>query len=211
MVSVTPEACFTPARVPPPRAHAAADQPREWRGSVAVIEAGKRMVVPRGAKTGDGQYEHVHVRQGTIEFWLRADTSDDSVENLSFLRFGRLNLWRRTQLGTYFNLGKGFLQSGFLIRPRVWYHVALTWDVGGEGGAARINLFLEGLPVMAGMQEALPADTGDWTGDALEFGTAEPMRVCGLRISSVARDQELQRGSLSPAPDAQTLYWQEGK
>ena len=87
------------------------------------IEAGKTLSIPRGPKTGEGAYQHVHVREGTIEFWMRAAT-------------------------------------------------------------------------------------GDWTGEALVFGSREPMRITGLRVASVSRERELRQGILSPAPDAHTLYWQ---
>ena len=108
------------------------------------------------------------------------------------------------------NLGKGFLQSGFLIRPKVWYHIALTWDLGDEQHKPSMNLLVNGVPMRSSMQTELPPTTGDWTGEALQFGNAEPMRITGLRISSVVRDQELQRGALSPPPDEHTLYWQHG-
>jgi len=209
LVSLMPEAFFTPDRVPPPSTQAE-DAPPRWREQVIRIEPGKKLSVPRGPKTGEGQYQHVHVREGTIEFWMRADTSDDSVANLPFLRFGRMRLWRRTQIGTYYNLGKGFLQSGFLIRPRVWYHVALTWHLGDGEREPSMNLLINGIPMMGRMQTRLPADTGDWTGPKLELGNNEPMRITGLCISSVTREQKLQAGALSPPPDAHTLYWQHG-
>ena len=211
LASLEPDALFTPASVPPPPSLVAQDAPPQWSEEVACIEPGKKLSIPRGPKTGEGQYQHVHVRQGTIEFWMRADTSDDSMANLTFFAFGRLRLWRRTQIGTYYNLGKGFLQSGFLFRPRAWYHVALTWDLGDEQRQPAMALLIGGVPMVSRMQTRLPADTGDWTGPALAFGSVAAMRITGLRISSTARDHELQKGALSPPPDAQTLYWQHAK
>jgi len=73
-----------------------------------------------------------------------------------------------------------------------------------------MSLLIDGVPMMSIMQTQLPANTGDWTGDALVFGNAEPMHITGVRIASVARDQELRAGRLSPPPDADTLYWQHG-
>ncbi|MBM4087366.1 MAG: hypothetical protein FJ272_21450, partial [Planctomycetes bacterium] len=96
LVSLTPEAFFVPARTPPPPSSAVEESPPKWREPVFAIEPGKKLSIPRGPQTGEGRYQHVHVREGTLEFWLRADTSDDSLENLTFLRFGRLHLWRRT-------------------------------------------------------------------------------------------------------------------
>jgi hypothetical protein len=208
LVSLAPEAAFVPARVPPPLAVAAADAPANWREPVTTIEAGKSFTVPRGPATGDGAYRHLNAREGTLEFWLRADTTDDSMDNLTFLRCGRLQFWRRTQLGTYFNLGDGFLQSGFVIRPRVWYHVALTWHLGDAQRQPVMNLFIDGVPMLSVMQTPLPEKMADWTGDSLVFGTSEPLRLTGLRIAAVARDAELRAGRLSPPPDAQTLFWQ---
>ena len=208
LVSLTPDACFLPARVPSRLHPETTDAPAGWGHGVATIEAGKRLSIPRGEPTGDSTYEHVNVHQGTVEFWMRADTSDDTMEGFTYLRFGSLHLWRRTQVGTYLNLGKGFLQSGFLFRPRAWYHVALTWHLGDETREPVLSLLVNGVPVIWRMQTRLPADTGDWTGEALQLGGTDPMRITGLRISAVQRDEELQRGVLSPPPDAQTLYWQ---
>jgi len=208
LASLTSEAFFTPAAVPPPLAPSTAPAPPNWTEPVVRIEPGKKLSIPRGPQTGDDQYQHVHVRQGTIEFWMRVDTSDDSMANLTYFTFGRLRLWRRTQIGTYYNLGKGFLQSGFLFRPAVWYHIALTWALGDEQRRPAMNLLIDGVPMMSRMQELLPADTGDWTGPALQFGNAEPMHITGLRISSRLREEELQKGDLSPSPDGHTLYWQ---
>jgi len=63
--------------------------------------------------------------------------------------------------------------------------------------------------MMSSMQTQLPADTGDWTGPSLDIGASEPLRITGLRISAVSREQDLQKGLLSPPPDAQTLYRQQ--
>jgi hypothetical protein len=208
VVSLSPDAVFTPTLAPAPDAVPPPDAPPAWSEPVLHIAAGTPFSVPRGPKTGDHTYQHVHVREGTLEFWLRADTDDSSVANPTFLSFGGLSLWRRTQLGTYYNLGKGFLQSGFLIRPRVWYHLALTWRLGDERHKPEMNLFINGVAMAQLMQTALPADAGDWTAENLNLGMNEPMHITGLRISAVARDQELERGVLSPPPDKNTLYWQ---
>ena len=182
--------------------------PPGWEHEVTHIGAGETWAVPRGDKKEDEGYEHVHVPRGTIEFWMRTDTDDGSMDNLSFMRFGKMHLWRRTQTGTYLNLGKGMLQSGFLIRPRAWYHLALTWDVGDGGTKGTMEVYLNGIPMKSLMQTELPADLGDWTGATLELGTAAPMHISGLRISSIVRDEGLRQGVLSPPPDNHTLYWQ---
>ena len=208
LASLTPHAFFAPEQTPP-RLHAdATDTPPGWGYDAAVIEGGKKLTVPRGKLTGDGVYEHINAHEGTIEFWMRVDTSDDTMEGVTYLRLGSLQLWRRTQVGTYLNLGQGFLQSGFLFRPWAWYHVAVTWHLGDDTREPVMSLFVNGVPVIARMQTRLPAGTADWTGPDLQFGSSDPMRIAGLRISAVQRDAELQRGSLSPPPDAHTLYWQ---
>ena len=166
------------------------------------------MTLPRGGKTGEGMYEHVHARRGTIEFWMRTDTNDAGMDNLGFLTFGKMRLWRRTQTGTYLNLGKAMIQSGFLIRPRAWYHLAMTWNFGDAEQKPAMEVYINGLPMMSLVQTPLTADLGDWTGETLSLGTTFPMHVSGLRISSTVRDKELREGLLSPPPDEHTLYWQ---
>ena len=208
LVSLTPDAHFSPAAVPARLSAPTSDMPPGWDGAMFTIEADKRLTVPRGEKTEDGGYEHINPQEGTIEFWMRADTSDDTMVGFTYLRFGSLHLWRRTQVGTYLNLGKGFLQSGFVFRPRAWYHVALTWHLGNDKQTPVMRLLVNGVPTKARMQTALPPDTGDWTGPVLQIGGSDPMRIAGLRIASVRRDNELQHGIQSPPPDANTLYWQ---
>jgi len=208
LVHPTDAAVFAPEGLPVEQAVAPPDAPPGWDREVVHIEPGKTFAIPRGKATGEGRYEHVHAHRGTIEFWLRTDTSDASMENLTFLRFGKMHLWRRTQTGTYLNLGKGMLQSGFLIRPRAWYHLALTWDLGDSDDKPRLELYVNGIPMASLMQTELPADLGDWTGETLTLGTAAPMHISGLRISSTVRDEGLRDGLLSPPPAESTLYWQ---
>ena len=208
LVHPTASAVFAPDAVPAPDTGACPAAPPGWDHEVIHIEAGKTMAVPRGLKTGAGVYEHVHVHRGTIEFWLRADTSDAGMDNLTLFSFGSMRLWRRTQTGTYLNLGKGMIQSGFLIRPQAWYHLAMTWDFGADEQKPTTELYVNGIPMTSLTQTPVPVDLGDWTGDALSLGTAAPMHVSGLRISAAVRDEELQQGLLSPPPDKYTLYWQ---
>ena len=208
LVHPTADAVFAPDTIPPPDIGSPPPAPPRWPHKIFHIESGKTMTVPRGEKTGEGLYEHIHVQRGTIEFWLRTDTNDASMDNLTFFGFGQMRLWRRTQTGTYLNLGKGMLQSGFLIRPEAWYHLAMTWDFGDDENKPMMELYINGIPMMSIMQTQLPADLGDWTGETLSLGTAAPMHISGLRISSIVRDEELQEGLLSPPPDSHTLYWQ---
>ena len=209
LAGMTADAFFEPAEVPRRLLPETTDAPPGWTGKVAVIESGKRLTVPRGKSTGDGTYEHIHAPRGTIEFWMRADTSDDTATGLSYMGFGRLYVTRRKQFGTYLKLGEGFLQSRFLVRPYAWYHLAITWELGDESHAPDVSLLVGGVPVLSHMQTRLPRNTGDWTADALWFGSGDPMRIAGLRISSVRRDEELAQGLFSPPPDANTLHHQD--
>ena len=208
LVHPTEDSVFTPDTIPPEDTGTPAPGPPGWQHEVVHIEAGKTMRVPRGESTDGGAYEHVHAHRGTIEFWMRTDTDDAGMDNLGFLTFGGMRLWRRTQTGTYLNLGKAMIQSGFLIRPQVWYHLALTWDFGDAEHEPGMEIYVHGIPMTSLVQTKLSADLGDWTGDTLALGTAAPMHVTGLRVSSMVRDKELRAGRLSPPPDEHTLYWQ---
>ncbi|NQT19124.1 MAG: hypothetical protein HQ592_05430, partial [Planctomycetes bacterium] len=208
LIHPTVAAVFAVDKIPPAVPSTAPAAPPEWQHEVIHIAAGKTLTVPRGKSTGEGTYEHVHVHRGTIEFWLRAETSDGGMDNLTFLTFGKMRLWRRTQTGTYLNLGKGMIQSGFLIRPRAWYHLALTWDFGDDEHKPMTEIYINGIPMNSLTQTQLPPDLGDWTGEMLSLGTTAPLQISGLRISAIVRDQELRQGLLSPPPDKQTLYWQ---
>lgn len=208
LVHPTADAVFTVDAVPAADTGTPPPCPPEWSRQVVRVEGGKTMAVPRGEKTGEGVYEHVHVHRGTIECWMRVDTDDAGMDNLDFLRFGAMRLWRRTQTGTYLNLGKAMIQSGFLIRPRAWYHLAMTWDFGDAEQKPTMEVYINGLPMMSLVQTPLTADVGDWTGESLSLGTTFPMHVSGLRISAAVRDKELREGLLSPPPDENTLYWQ---
>ncbi|MCP4640105.1 MAG: hypothetical protein GY851_06720, partial [bacterium] len=90
LVHPTSDAVFTPAAISPAATVVPRSSPPGWRHKVVHIETGKKMIVPRGKKTGEGTYEHVHAHRGTIEFWMRADTSDAGMDNLGFLDFGKM-------------------------------------------------------------------------------------------------------------------------
>ena len=81
-------------------------------------------------------------------------------------------------------------------------------EFGDERQKPSTEVYVNGIPMVSLVQTPVPADLGDWTGDALALGTAAPMHVTGLRISSVVRADALARGELSPPPDEHTLYWQ---
>ena len=208
MVSAKRDAIFLPAKVPPPSPSLSLPYPAGFAGKIVSLPAGKSYSVPRGEKTGEHAYSHVNVKQGTIEFWMRLDANEENLFSLTLLRFGDMRIYHRGLGGIYLNMGKGFLQSGFIFRPGKWYHVAVAWDMGPGNTETYLNLFVDGVSMLGTVMSPLPADTGDWTAGKLVIGGGQAFSMGGLRISSVNRSEDLQKGILSPAPDKNTLYMQ---
>lgn len=207
MGSPDKEALFAPGNVVANPHFKILPAPPKFSGSVINLSAGEALKVPRGTKTEGDRYSNLNLREGTIEFWIRVDASDENIVNMNFLEFGNMRLWHRGMSGLYWNLGRGYLQSGFVLLPKVWYHAAFTWNMETENGKKPVmNLYIDGVSIMGRMQTALPGYTGDWSGPELVIGGKEPLSIAGLRISSVNREDELKQGLLTPPDDTNTLY-----
>ncbi|MBM4080463.1 MAG: LamG domain-containing protein, partial [Planctomycetes bacterium] len=148
--------------------------------------AGKPLVIPRGEKLSDGRYKSLDARQGTLEFWFRAEWPRDDISDHTIASCGQMRLYRRSSLGTYLGLG-GTRQSGFITEPGRWYHLAITWDAGGPGREPKTGLFINGLDLTGQMLSAAKEPLGDWTADKLILGGDVAFTIDDLRISDVVR------------------------
>jgi len=207
VVSATPESFFVPERIPETVQAAPRPAPLGVTTPIRTIAAGKTFVIPRGKKTGEKRYEHLNAEEGTIEFWIRPDSSAEDLVDATFLHCGALRLFRRSQLGTYVTLAKASYQSAILLRPGAWHHVAVIWQLGPARRRPALRLLVDGVQfgkVAFGSLE----DAGDWTGPNIEIGSNAPLHVTGLRIADVSRSGELHKGVFSPPPDEHTLYYE---
>lgn len=174
------------------------------------LEPGKPLAIPRGAVQGEGRYEHVDARRGTLEFWFRPEWAADDVSDQTIAAFGKMRLLRRSRLGTYVFLG-GIRQTGFMTEAGQWYHLAVTWDGGAAGRAPQTRLFINGVDLAIAPASVPKEPLGDWTGPALTLGGKAPITIADLRVSDVVRyDADF----APPAPaqaDAHTLLLRRGK
>ena len=207
VVSVAPESYFVPERIPEIKTATPRPAPEGVTTPIRTIAAGERLAIARGKKLGDKRYEHMNAEVGTIEFWLRPDWLQEDLLDSHFLRCGQLRVFRRSQLGTYIGLADATYQSAFLLRPGVWHHIAVVWELGPGQAKRALALLIDGVPlgkVAFGSLEPV----ADWTGPNLEIGANAVLHVTGLRISDTSRFKELQQGVLSPSPDDHTLYYE---
>jgi len=130
----------------------------------------------------------IDARQGTLEFWFRPEWAADDISDRTIASCGRMRLYRRSRLGTYFSLG-GIRQSGLITEPGQWYHIAATWDAGGPGREPEIELFINGARTGRMMSPATQP-LGDWTGEELRIGGPVAFAIDDLRISDMVRYEE---------------------
>ena len=204
VVSVAPNSYFDPSRIPGIHKASPLTAPSRMKTQVRIIAPGEQLVIPRGAKIEGGRYKHLDAAQGTIEFWMRPDWRQDDLLDCAFLRCGALHVYRRSQLGTYIGLGDATYQSAFLLRPGIWHHIAIAWEF--TLPKPSIHLLIDGVP-FGRLQFGSLEGIGDWTGPNIEIGANAPLHITGLRVSGVARHEELQSGALSPPSDDHTLYY----
>ena len=207
VASIKPERYFVPEPLPAERISEPAPAPIGVDEPVIELEAGQKHSIPRGAKTGE-RYAHVDPRRGTLEFWVRPDWDPDDIGDMTFVRCGSTRAYRRSQVGTYVALGKGLMQAGVVLTPGVWRHVAVVWDV--EAEPAYVRLYLDGVH-FGGMYRGGEPGQEDWTGETLDIGCANPLRLTGIRIWDAPQDARLRKGVLSPPADTTALYSSEGE
>ncbi|HNS32776.1 MAG TPA: hypothetical protein PKN36_07370, partial [bacterium] len=208
MVGLKEDAIFHISERPAPYMSATLDLPGGFTGKSVNVPAGEYLKVERGEKKEEYLYKNVNAKEGTIEFWMKVNADEESILHIPILSFGRMSLYHRGLVGAYYNLDKGFLQSGFIFRRGVWYHVALTWDLGSETRTPSMNLFVDGVSIMGRMQTPLPVGVGDWTGSELKIGSIVPVSISGLRIFSVSRNEKSKDVIIGEASGKDVLYRQ---
>jgi len=154
-------------------------------GKFLSIPAGKALTISRGAEKGAGRYERLAASEGTLEFRLRPGWASDDVSDRSLVRCGKMRVFRRGSIGTYLYVGSQGNQSGFVMAPGHWYHVAIVWNTPDKGrGATAFRLYVNGV----GLGGA--SAPGDWTGKDIRIGSRVPLEIANLRVSDVARYTE---------------------
>ncbi|MFQ5811560.1 MAG: LamG-like jellyroll fold domain-containing protein, partial [Armatimonadota bacterium] len=186
----TPESFFVPDNDAVRARQRPAPQPRPYAdaGQGRRIEAGQPLTIPRGAPLGNGRYESIDARQGALEFWFRPEWAADDISDRTIARCGKMHVYRRSRIGTYFSLG-GTRQSGLVTEPGQWYHLAMTWDAGAPEREPEIRLFINGIDT-GRMLSPPKVPLGDWTGEELRIGGPVTFTIDDLRISDVVRYED---------------------
>jgi len=212
VVSTTRRAFFVPLRMHSETVEAdkITEPPANVQTAVRTIPAGKGLAVPRGAKLGPMQYQHVDARRGTLELWLRPDWAPDNLDDITFIQFGpHFRMYRRSKYGVYVRFGKDLLSSFIVLRPRAWHHIAFAWGL--DTATPSAHFLVDGVCLSGGPLKGYDKETmGDWIGPDLKIGCNAPLHITGLRISDRSRLDRLEQGELSPPPDEHTLYHDQG-
>ncbi len=205
LVWTSPEAFFAPDKeaVAPRKRPQPIAEPYPGAGTALRIEPGQPLAIPRGALQ-EGGYESLDPRQGTLEFWFRPEWALDDISDHAIASCGKMRLYRRSRIGTYFGLG-GTRQSGLVTEPGYWYHLAATWDSGGPDRPPETQLFINGIKTGSMMGPAKEA-LGDWTGDALSIGGDVAFAIEDVRVSSTIRYTEDFDPPGPPTDDGDTVF-----
>ena len=200
-LATSAEAFFVPDAKLPPRSGLKGPDPADpAQGKILRLPAGKSLVVSRGAKRKAGRYERLDASEGTVEFLLRPGWRRDDVSNRALASCGKLRVFRRGSIGTYVYIGKKGHQSGFVMTPGYWYHVAVVWrPAAGAARGTAARLFVNGVSVGSVVSQE------DWAGKDLRIGSRAPLDVARLRISDTARYREDFVPNPLGAPDGHTL------
>ena len=167
-------------------------------GKFLSAPAGKALTISRGADKGAGRYERINASQGTIEFRLRPGWASDDIRDRHLMRCGKMRIYRRGSIGTYLYVGNRGKQSGFVLAPGHWHHMALVWST-ADKGTTSFRLYVNGVSLGG------PSAAGDWTGKDIRIGSTVPLDIGNLRVSAAARYKK--NFDLRPLgkPDKQTL------
>jgi len=189
-LATAPEAFFIPEAALPPRDNLEKEaESVPGMGKFLAIPAGKGLEIARGAKKDAGLYEHIFAPEGTVEFRIRPQWTSDDLHNRALLRCGKLHVYRRGSIGTYFVMNGVTMQSGFAMAGGQWYHVAVAWGrAADDENMVETGLYING--VLLGRTSQEQSSFGDWTGDVIRIGSAVPLDIDDLRVSSVARYRE---------------------
>jgi len=151
-------------------------------GKALNIPAAKALTVFCGAGKENVGYERLRVSEGTIEFRLRPGWASDELRDLPFVRCGKLLVYRRGTIGTYLYVTGQGNQSGFVMMPDCWYHVAVAWHADEDETEQTVfRMYVNG--VSLGTLVAVD----DWTGPVIRIGADVPLDIAALRVSDAAR------------------------
>ena len=209
-VASSPAELFTPsrrveapdeARLPTGDSIIYADAGLPWGGKAAVLPAGVGLKIA-GAAPGK---KLMMAAEGTIETWLKCDRDRTVQRNRSLLLCGALNIYQRTNIGTYFYIGRAGHQTGFVLPRGRWTHLAAVWRTSVRGGL-EVNFFADGVFVRTSYPHHLKAD-GDWPGAQILIPpAATDLSIAALRVSARALHQADFTPSTPPfARDIDTL------
>lgn len=117
----------------------------------------KYLTVPFGSFNGEAIYDHLDVRQGTVEFWLKPLANNKKNGELSGFFFwgnGSNNNSMSVYCGNkgnriYFQVTGLDHNAVYLCGPALseksWHHIAVTWENTG-GQTYNLTLFVDGSP-----------------------------------------------------------------
>jgi len=190
-----------PAPLPSGKAIVYADAELPWGGKAAILPAGvgARIVSPEPRK------RLINSAEGTIEMWLKCDRDHTTQQNRSLVLSGALNIYQRTNIGTYFYIGGVGHQTGFVLPSGRWTHLAAVWRSSVRGGL-EVNFFADGVFVHTTYTHHVRAEAG-WPGSEIVVPPASTgLCVGGLRVSDRARYKgDFPRPSKPFARDESTL------
>ncbi|MDP6118941.1 MAG: hypothetical protein QGG53_44325 [Planctomycetota bacterium] len=151
-------------------------------GKALNIPAGKALTVSCGDRMANGNYERLPESEGTIEFRLRPGWTSDEIRDIQFLRCGELFVYRRGSIGTYLYVDARGNQSGFVMMPDCWYHVAIAWNADEKEKEKTVfRMYVNGISLGS-------LGTADnWAGPVIRIGAEVPLDIADLRVSDVAR------------------------
>lgn len=175
------------------------------------LGTGRALALPTGVGLGvsapDGQPLANEV-EGTIEMWVRDARPHDDLHNRSLLRIGALHLYRRIGVGTYLYIGAAGHQTGMVLPPGRWAHLAATWRPSTkEEGATEVALYLDGVRVETTYNRHIKPEAG-WAGPELVIpaDANAGLFIDELRVSDVARyESSFATPMAAFEPDAHTI------
>jgi len=139
--------------------------------------------------------------RGAVELWVLCHRRPDEVRDRTLVSAGDVRLLRRADIGTYI---LGF-QTGFVLPPGRWTHLAATWTP-LEDGRVEVALFADGVYVESNADRRMSAPES-WPGEAMVIPAGEAgLSIAGLRLSRTARHDAGFPAPTAPfRPDEDTL------
>ncbi|MFW5867432.1 MAG: LamG-like jellyroll fold domain-containing protein, partial [Armatimonadota bacterium] len=207
-VAASGDALFVPERtvempaIPAPEGDAPSrvESPLEGGGEALALppRVGVALASPDGTPL-------MNEAEGTVEMWVRDARQPTDLRNRALVRSGDLHIYRRINVGTYIYMGPGH-QTGMLLPPGRWTHLAATWRPSEDAGKTEVALYVDGVRVETTYNRHIDAEDG-WPGTELRIPADHAgVYIDELRVSSVARyEANFDRPEAPFAPDENTL------